>query len=104
MAHSAKFAAGKYAWGMCDVCGIRCKYQELKATTVQGRRTGLLSCPTCWDPDHPQNFLPLYVTADAQALRQARPDTGLNASREMRPPGNWINGQPPGRGKVQSKE
>jgi hypothetical protein len=95
MGRSSKFAAGKYAWGMCDVCGIRCKYLELKATTVQGKLTGLLSCPTCWDPDQPQNFLPLYVTTDAQALRNARPDTGLQASRELYPMGNWINGQPP---------
>lgn len=25
----------------------------------------------------------------------ARPDTGLAASRQLYPPGNWINGQPP---------
>lgn len=95
MAHSNKFASGKYAWGMCDVCGIRCKLLELKGTTVRGKRTGILACPTCWDPDHPQNFLDKYVTVDPQALRYARPDTGLYASRQLSPPGNWINGQPP---------
>lgn len=95
MAHAAKFATGKYAWGICDVCGIRCKLLELKGTTVRGQATGLLSCPTCWDEDHPQNFLDRYVTVDPQALRHARPDTGLEASRILRPPGNWINGQPP---------
>jgi len=95
MAHAAKFATGKYAWGMCDVCGIRCKLLELKGTTVRGRATGLLSCPTCWDPDHPQNFLDRYVTMDPQALQRARPDTGLQQSRELYPPGNWINGHPP---------
>lgn len=96
MGRSSKFATGRYAWGMCDVCGIRCKHRDLKETTQAGRRTGLLSCPTCWDPDQPQNFLYLYVTTDAQAIRNARPDTGLGASRELFPPGNWINGQPPG--------
>jgi len=95
MPHSNKFATGRYAWGICDICGIRCKLLELKGTTVRGRRTGLLSCPTCWDPDHPQNFLDRYVVADAQALRNARPDTGLTASRTLSPPGNWINGSPP---------
>jgi hypothetical protein len=95
MGRSSKFAAGRYAWGMCDICGIRCRHRELKQTTVRGALTGLLSCPTCWDPDHPQNFLDQYVTTDAQAIRNARPDTGLGASREMFPPGNWINGQPP---------
>jgi hypothetical protein len=95
MALAAKFATGKYAWGMCDVCGIRCKLLELAGTTVRGRATGLLACPTCWDPDHPQNFLDRYVTVDPQALRRSRPDTGLAASRVLYWPGNWINGQPP---------
>lgn len=95
MAHSNKFAVGKYAWGMCDICGIRCKLNELEGTTVRGHRTGLLACPVCWDPDHPQNFLDRYVTMDAQALRNSRPDTGLQQSRALYPPGNWINGQPP---------
>jgi hypothetical protein len=95
MAHSAKFASGKYAWAMCDVCGIRCKYRELRETTIRGLRTGTLACQVCWDPDHPQNFLSRYITTDAQALRHARPDTGLQASRQLYPPGNWINGRPP---------
>lgn len=32
---------------------------------------------------------------DPQALRSARPDTGLEQSRVLVPPGNWINGHPP---------
>ena len=95
MAHSNKFASGKYAWGMCDICGIRYKLLELRGTTIRGKATNLLACPTCWDPDHPQNFLDRYIVADAQALRRARPDTGLTTSRTLYPPGNWINGQPP---------
>ena len=95
MPHHAKFASGKYAWGMCDICGIRHKLLELKPTTQRGKLTGLLACPTCWDPDHPQNFLDRYATTDPQALRVARPDTGLSASRQMSPPANWINGNPP---------
>lgn len=94
MAHSNKFASGRWAWGMCDICGIREKLLRLKETTVRGKGTGLLACPTCWDPDHPQNFLDRAVVADAQALRNARPDTGLAASRTMYPPANWINGRP----------
>lgn len=95
MAHAPKFASGKYAWGMCDICGIRSKLVDLKGTTVRGKSTGLLSCPTCWDPDHPQNFLYQYVTNDPQALRRPRPDTGQAASATLYPPGNWINGKPP---------
>jgi hypothetical protein len=90
-----RFAAGKYAWGMCDICAIRCRYRDLKPTTIRGHITGLRACPTCWDLDHPQNFLPYYVTTDAQALRFARPDTGLAASRQMYPPGNWPPYPPP---------
>ena len=92
---SAKFASGKYANAICDICGIRCRYTDLKGTTVRGQRTGLLACPTCWDPDPPLNFLDRYVTVDPQALRHPRPDTGKEASRVLYPPGNWINGQPP---------
>ena len=95
MAHSQKFARGERAWGNCDICGMRYKLTELKPTTVRGKRTGLLVCVVDFDPDHPQNFLDRYVVADAQALRNARPDTGLQASRVLYPQGNWINGKPP---------
>jgi hypothetical protein len=105
MSHvSPKFAAGKYAWGNCDVCAIRCRLTELKPTTRLGRLTGLLACPTCWDNDHPQNFLPRYVRNDAQALRNPRPDTGKDASRRLFPPGNWIHGRPPSDDRVEASE
>ena len=84
----ARYASGKYAWAMCDICGIRCRYRDLRGTTIMGRLTGLLACPTCWDPDHPQNFLPQALASegvDAVALENPRPDTGLEASRVARP-------------------
>ena len=95
MARAPKFATGKYANAMCDICAIRCKYTELKPTFVRGRKTGLLACPTCWDPDHPQNFLDTFVTTDPMALRNPRPDTGAAASRRLFPPLNWLDGGPP---------
>jgi len=88
----ARFAIGARAWAMCDICACRCRYRDLRGTTVMGRPTGLLVCPRCWDPDHPQNFLPQAVAAagaDAQALEHPRPDTGLEASRRMYPNANW---------------
>ena len=94
MPHSKKFATGRYANAICDICGIRAKLLSLRETTVRGNATGLLACETCFDPDHPQNFLDRYVVADAQALRRPRPDTGLQASRVMYPSGNWLNGKP----------
>jgi hypothetical protein len=94
MAVSPKFASGKYAWGMCDVCGIRARLMSLRVESVMGRQVNIKACETCWDPDHPQNFLPKFVTNDPQALRDPRPDTGLEQSRVLTPPGNWINGPP----------
>jgi len=89
MAGSSKFAAGKYANASCDRCGVRCKYRELRGETYRGHPTGVLVCPTCYDPEHEQNFLPNYVTVDPQALKDARPDTGLQASRQLYPSANW---------------
>jgi hypothetical protein len=74
MPGAIKFATGKYAFGICDVCGVSYRLSELKGTTVRGRPTGILACPICWDLDHPQNFLPEVVHADAEALRVARPE------------------------------
>src|SRR6516162_8892873 len=95
MAHAAKWATGKFAYGYCDICAFRYRLHELKPTTVRGKKTGLLACPSDWDYDHEQNFLDKYVTVDPQALRNPRPDTGKDASRVLYPSGNWINGKPP---------
>ena len=35
------------------------------------------------------------VLVDPQALRRPRPELALYRSRQLFPPGNWINGQPP---------
>lgn len=74
MPTGAKFATGKYALGICDICGFRYMLAELRGTTIRGKPTNLLSCPTCWDLDHPQNFIPDAIHADAEALRVARPE------------------------------
>lgn len=84
----AKFASGKFAWASCDICSFRCRYIELRTPTVAGKATGLRVCPSCYDPDHPQNFVDAR-TVDAQALRNPRPDTGLAASRVLYPNANW---------------
>lgn len=95
MAVSPKFASGKYAWGMCDRCGIRARLLTLRVESKMGRQINLKTCETCWDADHPQNFLPKFVQNDPQALRWARPDTGEEPSRILTPPANWVNGQRP---------
>jgi hypothetical protein len=74
---AAKFATGKFALGICDICGVSYRFFELRGTTVRGHPTYLMSCPICWDLDHPQNFLPDAVRmwgTDPEAIRNARPE------------------------------
>jgi hypothetical protein len=74
MPAAAKFASGKFAKGICDVCGVGYMLFELRMTTIRGQPTHIMACPTCWDLDHPQNFLPYAVHMDAEALRLPRPE------------------------------
>ena len=75
----AKFAAGKKAFGFCDICGFRAKIRDMKAVIVKRQDTGLLACKSCWDKDHPQNMQGEYPVTDAEALRVSRPDQSLTA-------------------------
>lgn len=78
-----RFAAGKKAFGFCDICGFRVKLAELKDIYRKGNKTGIKACPTCWDGDHPQNFIGEYPVHDPQALRDPRPDNAEAASRTI---------------------
>lgn len=80
---SGRFATGKYALGVCDICGFQYKLSTLKDVVANERSTGLLACKSCWDEDHPQNLQGKYPVHDPEALRNPRPDTGLAASREL---------------------
>jgi hypothetical protein len=77
------FAVGKKAHAFCDVCGFRCFLAEMRTKVVGGRTTGIKTCPSCYDPDHPQNWQGRFPVADPQALRDPRPDTAMDASREL---------------------
>lgn len=78
------FTSGKYALAICDVCGIRRPFNELRfvpQTSIGSPGpgdTGIKACiHGCWDPPHPQSMLPLAVEingADPQQLDQPRPD------------------------------
>lgn len=71
-----RYASNRCALGICDRCGLTCKLQELRCERVQGFPQGFLVCDDCWDPDHPQNFFAEKAhAADAEALRNPRPDT-----------------------------
>jgi len=80
---SSAFAQGKKAFGYCDRCGQRQPLAKLKAETIAGRRLSNRVCPSCFDPDHPQNWQGRYPVYDPQALRDPRPDPALEASREI---------------------
>jgi hypothetical protein len=65
----ATYASGQKAWGICDITGFRYKLNEMKMTW-----DGLLVGPDQWSPKHPQ-LNPRPATADAEALKNPRPDT-----------------------------
>lgn len=69
-----QFAAGKKAFGFCDVCGFRFDLKRLKNLTVKTKRTETKACEQCWTPDQPQLQLGMFPVYDPQALRNPRPD------------------------------
>lgn len=69
-----KFASGKRAIAECDRCGQRYKLKELKELIIRTKNTNILVCPTCWEPDHPQNLQGMYPVEDPQAIRNPRRD------------------------------
>jgi len=78
-----KFASGKKAIAECDRCGFRYKLKELKEIVIKTKNTNILVCPTCWEPDQPQNQLGMYPVDDPQALRNPRPDNSYQQSRDI---------------------
>ncbi len=77
------FASGKNSHGFCDRCGFRVKLSLMKKITVNEKLTNIKVCPTCWEPDHPQYRIGRVDMSDPQALRDPRPDTALEDSREL---------------------
>lgn len=69
-----KFTAGKKAIAECDRCGQRYRLKQLKALIIRTKNTNILVCPTCWEPDHPQNMQGMYPVQDPQAIRNPRRD------------------------------
>ena len=69
------FALGKHSYGVCDRCGFRVRYLNLRMEW-----TGFKVCPECFEPKHPQ-LEPPRQTTDPEALRQARPEVPLPQSQ-----------------------
>ena len=61
------FANGNRAIALCDSCGQQYKYLQLRQEW-----NGLFTCPSCFEPKHPQ-LDPGYHSADAIALKDPRP-------------------------------
>lgn len=62
------YASGKYAYGLCDYCGQRYPYSELRKNW-----RGFKVCPEDYEPKEPQ-LDPLKYNGDAIALMEPRPD------------------------------
>lgn len=62
------FASGKKALAICNRCGHRVKYTELRREW-----TNLDVCPDCYDEKHPQ-LGPFKARSDPQALYNPSPD------------------------------
>ena len=65
----AKYAAGKYAYGISDRSGFRYRLKDMRKEW-----TGFLVGKDEWEPKHPQ-LEPKRHPTDAEALRDPRPDT-----------------------------
>ena len=70
-----RFASGKRAIAMCDICGQGYKLKQLKTEVIKTKNVNILACPECWSPDHPQLQLGMFPVDDPQALRNPRRDT-----------------------------
>jgi len=77
------YAAGKYAFGFCDKTGFRYPLKDLVPEFKDGVKTGFLVGRDVVDPDQPQNFLGRVKIFDPQSLRNPRPDTSQEESRNL---------------------
>lgn len=69
-----RFASGKRAIAQCDRCDKRTKLKDLRELVIKQRKTNIMVCSQCWDPDHPQLMLGTFPVDDPQAVRNPRPD------------------------------
>jgi hypothetical protein len=69
-----RFASGKKAIAMCDICGQQYKLKYLKTEVIKTKNVNILACPECWSPDQPQLQLGMFPVDDPQALRNPRRD------------------------------
>ena len=71
----SKFATGKYAFGISDRSGFRYRLKDMRKEW-----NGLLVGKDEYEEKHPQ-LEPFNKVADPEAIKNARPETGLEAQR-----------------------
>tara|TARA_E500000178_G_C16892687_1_gene694269 strand:+ start:245 stop:700 length:456 start_codon:yes stop_codon:yes gene_type:complete len=76
----AKYAAGKYAYGISDRSGFRYRLSDMRMEW-----NGFLVGKDEWEPKHPQ-LEPRRHATDAEALRNPRPDTNNIISADVKFP------------------
>lgn len=70
--------------GLCDRCGLRYKLTDLKEEYLLGRKTGVFTCPQCYDESHPQLDTRFVRTDDKQQVKEPQSDMiELSASRRL---------------------
>jgi len=52
---SGRYARGDHAIGFCERCSIKMLRRRM---VYDGQYPDLLVCQECWDPKHPQEYLP----------------------------------------------
>lgn len=72
-----------HAIGFCDRCGFKYKLADLREEVRDKRKTGIKTCPTCYEPDHEQLQVGKKRIVDPIALPGARTDTSLTESRSV---------------------
>lgn len=77
----SSYTKGKHAFGYCDLTGFRYPLKDLVPEIVNQRPTGFLVGRDVVDPDQPQLQLGKILVDDPRALRNPRPDRGLDESR-----------------------
>ena len=77
------YASGKHSLAICDRCGFRYKYTQLKKEW-----TGFFVCSECYEPKEPQ-LDPVPHVADPEAIRNPRPQVGEMHGDVVKPTGTW---------------
>ncbi len=72
------YALGKYSYGICDRCGFRYPYLDLREEW-----NNFKVCPECYEPKARQ-LEPTQTGADAEALFQPRPDVPETDNTNLR--------------------